>query len=92
MRYYGDSAAHFRFTVFCNYLLIYEYVIGNQCTNPWKNIARAFATKHLEKALDDVEEAQGSGRSTPQHPVVNKNQDRTLLLGGKRTDLMMGCY
>lgn len=72
------------FAVYCNYLLIYEYVIGNQNNNPWKNIARALATKHLEMAMDEGEDSDKSncsGRSTPQ-PTVNKNQDRTLLLGG----------
>lgn len=70
------------FLVHCNYLLIYEYVIGNQNNNPWKNIARALATKHLELVMDEEEELC-SGRSTPQQTVSTKNQDRTLLLGGK---------
>lgn len=67
--------------VCCNYLLIYEYVIGNQSNNPWKNIARAFATRTLEKAVDELDDDY-SGRSTPRKPPVNKTQDRTLLLGG----------
>ena len=57
-------------------------MIGNQSNNPWKNIARAFATRHLEKAVDEHDDGNDSGRSTPRQPVVNKSQDRTLLLGG----------
>ena len=67
----------------CNYLLVYEYVIGNQTNNPWKNIARALATKHLERTMEDEDEGSNSGRSTPE-PSVNKSQDRTLLLGGMK--------
>lgn len=62
---------------------MYEYVIGNQSNNPWKNIARAFATKHLEKVVDeqDDDDDADSDRETPL-TSGNKTQDKTLLLGG----------
>jgi len=67
----------------CNYLLIYEYVVSAQSANMWKSIARAFATKHLDRAkVDEVDEPDSDDEFAPA-PTVNKNQDRTLLLGGK---------
>lgn len=73
----------------CNYLLIYEYVIGNQSNNPWKNIARAFATRHLVKAVDEADDENDSGRSTPRRRAVNKSQDRILLLAGSSPGVLL---
>lgn len=63
-------------TEFCNYLLMYEYVITDDLSkDTWKGMKRAVEVKGIKKNDDN---SQSSRVTTPKHGV-----NRTLLLGGR---------